>query len=72
MIGMPLFAEQHYNAKRAQHHGFGETINILDFTADHVIRTINHMISGKYHENIRQASTIFRNAQMAPQERATW
>ena len=72
MIGMPLFAEQHYNAKRAQHHGFGETINILDFKADHVIRTINRVISGKYHENIQQASTIFRNAQMAPQERATW
>ena len=72
MIGMPLFAEQHYNAKRAQHHGFGETINILDFKAHHVIKTINRVISGRYQENIQRASTIFRNPQMAPQERATW
>ena len=73
MIGMPLFAEQHYNAKRAQYHGFGETINILDFNTDHMIKIIYHVISNrKYHDNIHQASKIFRNAQMTPQERATW
>ena len=73
MIGIPLFAEQHWNAKRAQYHGFGITINILDFTVDHVINSINHVISDRsYHDNIYKASRIYRSEQMAPQDKATW
>lgn len=70
---MPLFAEQHYNAKRAEYHGFGITINILDFAVDHVINNINHVISNSsYHGNIYKASTIYKSEQMAPLDKATW
>ena len=73
MIGVPLFAEQHYNARRAQYHHYGETIDIFNFTSDHMISVINHVISDpSYHDSIGRGSGIFRNAQMAPQERAAW
>ena len=73
MMGIPLFAEQHYNAKRAEYHGFGMTINIHDFTIDHVTNSIDHIINTRsYHDNINKASRIFRAAQMTPQEKATW
>lgn len=73
MIGMPLFAEQHYNARRAEYHGFGVTFNILDFTVDQMVRGINGLIANtSYRDNIRKASGVFRAAQMAPQDKATW
>ena len=73
MIGMPVFADQPYNALRMVRKGFGIQLHVVDFTPD-MLRSAIHEILRKssYRENIRKASEIFRNRPMSPGKRAAW
>ena len=73
MIGMPVFADQHYNALRMVRKGFGIKLDVSDFTPERLRSAIKEMLTNSsYRENIQKASEIFRNRQMSPGKRAAW
>ncbi len=73
MISIPLFAEQHKNAKRAEYKGFSKTVDIMKFTPEELIKDINEVINNSsYRESIAQASGVFRCSMLNPQQRAAW
>jgi len=73
MIGVPLLGDQHHNAKRLDHKGFGLSMNLHDFTADQLRDNINKILQdNSYKERITKASEIFRSQVQSPVERATF
>ncbi len=73
MISIPLFAEQHYNAKRAEYKGFSKTADVMKFTPEELIKDINEVINNSsYKASIARASGVFRASLLSPQERAAW
>ena len=68
-----MFAEQHYNARRAEFHGFGLTLNILDFSPEGLVTMVKELITNtSYHHNIQKASAVYKASPMKSQELATW
>lgn len=73
MLGFPSFADQPYNAKRAESHGFAETLNIQSFSIKQLQQTIEKMLRTKsYSQKIGKASEVFRSQPMSPRERAAF
>jgi hypothetical protein len=73
MINIPLYSDQHYNAKRADYHGFSETLDIQSFTAEDLMATIQQVLStNTYVKNIQKASNIFRSEPMSPREKTVY
>ena len=73
MIGLPVFAEQPYNAARIQVKGFGIYLNIVDFTIDDLDAAISELLSNSmYKQNIMKASKIFKSRYFTPAKRAAW
>ena len=73
MIGMPVFADQPFNAIRMVRKGFGIQLNAAEFTPDMLSAAIKEILrDSSYRENIRKASEIFRNRPMPPGKRAVW
>jgi UDP:flavonoid glycosyltransferase YjiC (YdhE family) len=73
MLGMPMYGDQPYNARRAVHHGFGLSLNPLDFTSETLLKAVQSILNNQsYYGNIKRASTTFRSQAMTPTERATF
>ena len=73
MIGFPVTADQVYNAKRLDHHGYGLSMDLYDFTADQLLDNIHKILGDKsYKERIAKASEIFRSRPQSPVEKATF
>ena len=73
MIGMPVFADQHYNALRMVRKGFGIKLDVVDFTPEGLRSAIQEILrDSSYKERIQKASEIFRNRPMPPGKRAAW
>ena len=73
VISFPIFADQPYNAKRAEYHGFGITMDLRAFMPDQLIRAIDNICADPtYSENIKKRSQIFQSAHMTPKDRAVY
>ena len=73
MLGFPMLGDQHHNARRLDHKGFGLSMNLHDFTADQLLNNINTILQdNSYKERITKASKIFRSQVQSPVERATF
>ena len=73
MLGIPMFGDQPYNARRLKHHNYGDYVHILEFTTDELYGKIMKIISDQsYKENIMRASKIFKDRPMTPRERAVY
>ncbi|ESO01585.1 hypothetical protein HELRODRAFT_154876 [Helobdella robusta] len=70
MLGFPLFAEQHMNARRMTVKGFGLGMNILTFTESDLLQNILEIEQNpNYRSSIKLASKAFRDQPMTAQER---
>ena len=74
MIGFPMFAEQHHNAFRMQHKGYGIYMNIHNFSSSDLhenivsIRTNSTIIN-----NVLKASRMLKSRRLHPKEEiADW
>ena len=73
MLGLPIQAEQEYNAARMQYKGFGVRMNLKEFTSEELVNNINLVLSDQsYKTAIEKASQIFRSTPMNPRQRAAY
>ena len=73
MISFPVFGDQPYNAKRAEYHGFAETLDVLTFDAEQLQHTIQNMLmDDSYSKHIQKASAIFKSRPMHPRDRTAF
>ena len=73
MIGLPLQAEQDYNAARMQYKGFGLRMNLKKFTPEELVSNIKLVLNNRsYKASIGKASQIFRSRPMNPRQRAAY
>ena len=71
MLGIPLFADQLYNAAKVQYKGYGLQLPILALTPDDVVRAIKTILDDPYQADIHKASEIFRDKEH-PLKRASY
>ena len=73
ILGLPVFADQPYNAARIKAKGYGIYLNVVDFTKDDLDAAISELLSNKvYKQNIMKASRIFKSRYFTPAQRAAW
>ncbi|KAL8579437.1 hypothetical protein ACOMHN_026802 [Nucella lapillus] len=73
MVSSPLFADQFYNAKRAQVKGFSETVDLKTTTAEEMLSTVMKVATDeRYKQAIGKASELFRIEFGIPVERAAF
>lgn len=73
MIGFPVLGDQHHNAKRLDHKGYGLSMDLHEFTVDDLLENIHKILGDKlYKERVTKASEIFRSQAQSPVERATF
>ena len=62
MLAMPVALDQHRNARRSEHRGYGKTVNPYNFEADELLSTINELLdTPSYTEKIKHCSAIYRD-----------
>lgn len=73
VLSFPTIADQPYNAKRAEYHGFGITMDLRTFMPDQLVRIIQKIINDQsYTQNIQKRSEMFHGHPMKPCERAVY
>ena len=75
MLGMPIFADQHFNAVRMEYHGFGRRFNLMMDSPDRIVFLIKEvLVNDTYRINIAKASQIYRDIYKlhSPQETAVY
>ncbi len=73
VITFPLFSEQRYNAKRAEYHGLGLTLNVRQFDPADLVNTIKEITTNpSYSQKMKFKSNIFKDGLMSPSERAVY
>ena len=73
MLGIPVFGDQPYNARRMQYLEYGRFTELHAVTSDDLVSLIREIISNaSYLENVRRGSAIFKDRPQTPQERAVW
>ena len=73
MITMPMFADQPYNARRAEVKGISLTVNIRELKADILVSSIREILfNNSYQENIDRLSQLYRSRPMTPTQRAAY
>ena len=71
LLGVPLFYDQHYNAKFLETKGYGESIDIHTFTDDELRQKMTLVLEDEsYNSRIETASEIFRGDPETPRERS--
>ncbi|XP_014777408.1 UDP-glucuronosyltransferase 2A2 [Octopus bimaculoides] len=71
MLGIPLFADQHYNSRRMTEKGYGLSLDIENFTPGELIEKIKELIENKtYSEKIKRASEIFHSRPEYPAKKS--
>ena len=72
MIGIPIFADQLYNAAKMQYKEYGIALNTLEFTPEDLVKSMKTVLDDpKYKRNIEKASAIFRDREH-PADRAAF
>ena len=73
IICLPIFGDQHYNARRIHRKGYGLYFNIAKFTGEMLVSAINEILHNpSYQQTITKASKIFRIRPLTPVKRAAW
>ncbi|XP_046563611.1 UDP-glucuronosyltransferase 2B17-like [Haliotis rubra] len=74
MIGMPVYAEQHYNSRRMAWKKYGIAMDFHKHSAEELAQAITTAIDSPiYKENVVKASMIFKDKTLTPrQEAAYW
>jgi len=73
MIGFPLFSDQHYNANRIKHKGFGIAMDFRTFTSEELVQNVRRIIADRsYKDRVVKAAQIFRDDPQTPAERAAY
>ena len=71
MLNFPFFADQPYNAKRADYKGYSKTLTMDGLNSSFLVDNIQEMINNDaYAKTIELGSRIFRDRQMHPKELA--
>ena len=67
MVGFPFSAEQMYNGKRMEQHGFGISLNIKTITPATLLTTLDEVLNNpSYREKTEKASKIMQDQAMLP------
>ncbi|CAH1793282.1 unnamed protein product [Owenia fusiformis] len=70
MIGLPIFGDQPYNAKRMAYKGYGIAMDLKTFEVDELVENINIILQDKgFTDRIKKASKIFRSRSRNPKQR---
>lgn len=73
MLQFPMLAEQHYNAKRGEHHGFGITLRLGYVTSQQLLDAITEVTTNPYYkQQVTRASHILHSRPDRPAERAVY
>ena len=73
MIGFPILADQHFNARRIEYKGYGTFMNIHGFSADDLVKTIDRVLmNSSYAENLERGSGVFRDRPDNPRQRVVY
>ena len=73
-LNMPLFADQHHNAFRMEHRGYGLTLDWKELDSDKLIHTLNTLLDdSSFKERTRKAAYLIRSRpQDSRQTAAYW
>ncbi len=73
MTTLPVWYDQHHNAKRVEHRGYGLTLPFYVFTGDDLLAAITEVIHNKtYKDNIQRCSRISRDMPTAKEKLAVF
>ena len=73
MVGLPVIADQWYNAMRIEYKGFGRKCDIHEDPVEKTVEAILDVWSNDtYRQNIERASGIYRNRPETPRQRAVY
>jgi glucuronosyltransferase len=73
MVGVPLWADQQFNARKLVKLGFGRFIDTQHLTVDTLLAEIKLVLSNQsYKDNMVLASKMFRDQPMKPRDKAAY
>ncbi|XP_026462537.1 UDP-glucuronosyltransferase 2B17-like [Ctenocephalides felis] len=73
LLGIPFFADQFTNAKKAVDAGVAEQILIISVTEEEIVDKLGRMLNNQsYQDNMTLRSKRFRDRPMAPLDEAVW
>uniref|UniRef100_A0A1L8E201 Putative udp-glucoronosyl and udp-glucosyl transferase n=1 Tax=Nyssomyia neivai TaxID=330878 RepID=A0A1L8E201_9DIPT len=73
ILGIPVFLDQFTNSDQVVKAGLAEKISIKSFTSEGLEKLIQKMMTdGRYHENARIRSRLFRDQPQPPLEKTLW
>ncbi|KAL0810817.1 hypothetical protein ABMA28_010129 [Loxostege sticticalis] len=73
LIGIPMMAEQGYNAKKYVDFGIGVKLDAMTFTAEDLVRAVRAVAENKsYKQNVIRLKKILQDQSQSPLERAVW
>ena len=73
MVGLPVLADQWYNAMRIEYKGYGRKCDIHEDPVEKTVEAILDVWSNDtYRQNIERASRIYRNRPETPRQRAVY
>ncbi|XP_075985931.1 UDP-glycosyltransferase UGT5-like [Anticarsia gemmatalis] len=73
LIGIPMLADQWYNAEKYVYHGIGAQLDLGTLTEELLMDTINQVIGDEsYRRNIIKLRDLMTDQPMKPMERAIW
>ncbi|KAM0725023.1 UDP-glycosyltransferase UGT5 [Formica fusca] len=73
VIGLPVFADQHYNVKQLENHGAGKRLIITDVNEDELTETIIEVITNSsYKNNMLKLRDLLHDLPYDPLNNAIW
>ncbi|XP_028168266.1 UDP-glucuronosyltransferase 2B2-like [Ostrinia furnacalis] len=73
LVGIPMMAEQAYNAKKYKDFGIGVKLDPMTLTADDFVNGVNTVVEDiSYKNNILRLKKIHQDQPQSPLERAVW
>ena len=73
MVGLPVLADQWYNAMRIEYKGYGRKCDIHEDPVEKTVEAILDVwTNDTYRQNIKRASSIYRNRPETPRQRAVF
>ena len=73
MVGFPIYGDQPYNAARMAHKGYGLKMDIRNFTAEELVKSMRTVLdSPQFTKRAQKASEIMRNRLQKPCKSAVY
>ncbi|XP_063233927.1 UDP-glycosyltransferase UGT5-like isoform X2 [Bacillus rossius redtenbacheri] len=73
LISIPFFSDQDYNTKRIVEKGIGLKLDISEVSKEKILDALKTVLTDKsFWDNMRRLSSIMRDHQSSPLERAVW